>query len=92
MFLQSIVALFPRGNLNIRFLPPYSPQLNPVELWISQLKGALRRSRPQPRTRPALKLRLYNTIATLAVTKPTLPLFKEMRYWLSKAAARQRFE
>ena len=30
--------------MNILYLPPYSPQLNPIEMWFSEVKSKIRRT------------------------------------------------
>ena len=30
--------------MNILYLPPYSPQLNPIEMWFSEVKAKIRRT------------------------------------------------
>ena len=44
------------AGAELRFLPPYSPDLNPIEQVFSKLKTMLRRE--APRTRPALWRRI----------------------------------
>lgn len=45
-----------RAGAEIRFLPPYSPDLNPIEQVFSKLKTLLRRA--APRSRPTLWRRI----------------------------------
>ena len=90
-FTQSVVALFPRAAMDLKFLPPYSPQLNPVELWFARLKARVRNLRPRPSTRHQLKNQVYALIHELSSSSPK-PLFREMRRWITRALARQPFE
>jgi transposase len=39
---SEVVELIERAGASVRFLPPYSPDLNPIELAFSKLKGMLR--------------------------------------------------
>jgi transposase len=38
-----VAEILARENCTIRYLPPYSPDFNPIEMAISQLKSALRK-------------------------------------------------
>lgn len=31
-------------NMNVLYLPPYSPQLNPIEMWFSEIKSRVRKT------------------------------------------------
>jgi transposase len=49
---QTVRAAIERAGAELRFLPPYSPDLNPIEQVFAKLKALLRRA--APRTREAL--------------------------------------
>lgn len=59
------VAIEARGA-QVRFLPPYSPDFNPIEEAFSKLKHALRRA--QARTDDALRSATWAAFATITVS------------------------
>jgi transposase len=48
--INSVAAAVASAGASILFLPPYSPDLNPIEIFWSWLKSSLRRERPRTRT------------------------------------------
>jgi transposase len=40
---QDVIEFAEHNNFDVIFLPPYSPQLNPVELYFHELKSAIRK-------------------------------------------------
>lgn len=58
-----VVDLIEATGARIRYLPPYSPDLNPIELAWSKVKHALRKT--QARTREALYEALSQALDTL---------------------------
>ena len=55
---------WPRKNCTVRYLPPYSPDFNPIEMAISKLKSALR------------KLAERTVVGLLAILEGCAALFK----------------
>ena len=53
-----VAEILARKNCTIRYLPPYSPDFNPIERAISKLKSALRNwpSAPSPAFSPSLRV------------------------------------
>ncbi len=49
---QSVLSLFEAADVTVLFQPPYSPDLNPIELLWARVKGRLRQM--TPRTIPRL--------------------------------------
>jgi transposase len=52
-----------RRRVRLRFLPPYSPDLSPMELCVSKLKTALRAAKA--RTREALETAIRQALETI---------------------------
>jgi transposase len=61
---EETLALITAAGASVRFLPPYSPDLNPIELMWSKVKSLLRKA--EARTLPALRLAI--AVALRAVT------------------------
>src|SRR2546422_5886679 len=55
-----------RRGVRLRYLPPYSPDLSPMELCLSKLKTALRAA--QARTRETLETAIRKALETVTVT------------------------
>jgi transposase len=55
-----------RRGVRLRYLPPYSPDLSPMELGLSKLKTALRAA--QARTRETLETAIRKALETVTVT------------------------
>lgn len=49
-----------------KFLPPYSPQLNPIEEFFSELKANYRAMRPMPASREEIKARIKELMGSRA--------------------------
>jgi len=49
--LQAVRARLAAIGVRVVFLPPYSPDLNPIELFWAWLKGIIRRERPRTSSR-----------------------------------------
>lgn len=61
---SEVVTLIERAGASVRFLPPYSPDLNPIELSFSKLKGLLRSA--EKRTVETLKTFLKKSVKAFA--------------------------
>lgn len=77
------------GN-RILFLPPYSPQLNPIEQVFSQVKSQYRAYRPRPTTNGELEAILLDISLNLREYS-MLEYYRNMREWLIKAQQRVSF-
>ena len=60
-----VAAILAKKNCAVRYLPPYSPDFNPIEMAISQLKAALR------------KLAERTVVGLIAVLEGCAGLFKQ---------------
>jgi transposase len=63
---EAVVAAIRARGAYVEFLPPYSPDLNPIEKVWSKLKTALRTAKA--RTREALDVALRDAIASLTLS------------------------
>lgn len=57
-------ALFAKARVRLRYLPPYSPDLNPIEMGFSKLKAGLRKT--AERTIPKLWERIGALVDTFS--------------------------
>lgn len=57
---ERTVALIEQAGAEVRFLPAYSPDLNPIEMMWSKVKALLRKA--QARTRPDLLLAVASAL------------------------------
>ena len=55
--------LVEQAGASVRYLPPYSPDLNPIEKMWSKVKAALRSTKP--RTQPALEAAIACALAAI---------------------------
>jgi transposase len=85
--ISEIVA---ESRSRIQFLPPYSPQLNPIEQVFASIKARYRAHRPRPTTQDEMKHVIENIMEGLA-NQPMEAYYTEMRGWLVKAQQRQEF-
>ena len=52
-----VAEILARKNCTVRYLPPYSPDFNPIEMVISKLKSALRKLAERTVARPSCYLK-----------------------------------
>ena len=60
LFLESI-------GVSIEFLPPYSPDLNPIEQVFSEVKSKLDKKRPRPRKKEELMSKIDSSFGEIGV-------------------------
>ena len=72
--------------MSLKYLPPYSPERNPTELALAQLKAKIRAARPRPSTRHQMRALITDVLNGLN-GKSMQPLYNEMRRFLQRAAA-----
>ena len=76
-------------GLSYRFLPPYSPQLNPIEQYFGALKAKYKAIRPRPDTRAGLVNSIQRILDGNDIE--VNGFFREARRWLLEAVTRQIF-
>jgi len=86
---RDVLDLFDENNINYRFLPPYSPQLNPIEEYFSHFKSVLNSTHPFPRSRNELKDRIEFILRTESISFDGW--YGKMLEYVEKAMVRQEF-
>ena len=86
---HDVIRLLRQFNIGYRFLPPYSPQLNPIEEFFASVKGRYNMVRPRPSSRSDLKRVLENILRTIDYSLE--PLFLKAKRFLELALSRRPF-
>jgi len=86
---KDVIDLLTTNNILHRFLPPYSPQLNPIEEYFSTLKSDLASIHPSTKDRNELKSRINAKLNN--ERRNFNGWFTHMRTYVEKALARQEF-
>lgn len=77
---------------NYKYLPAWSPQLNPVEQVFASLKARQARFRPRPRNNEQLQHSIMSAILSFKDSFETLrPYYDHMREYLRKSLNREQF-
>ncbi|XP_065670352.1 uncharacterized protein LOC136088977 [Hydra vulgaris] len=84
---RDVIDLLGQSNVSVYFLPPYSPQLNPIEEYFSCLKANYTSIRPFPKTSNEVKATLNWLIPTIGID--FCGWYCNMRKWVLKGIARQ---
>ena len=73
---KAVRAAFAAAGIGVLYLPRYAPELNPIELCWSKVKGRLRAvgARTRARTREALRVAVAEALATVSA--------EEVRAWI----------
>ncbi|KII73270.1 hypothetical protein RF11_04820 [Thelohanellus kitauei] len=88
---SSVVSAFVQNsNIRIEFLPPYSPQLNPIEEYFSRLKSKVRQRKTQNTTRVELK-QISEEILSEDSSFNMAGYFRHMRRFVDSGLRRQEF-
>ena len=61
----AVQSFLQRSGVRYHYLPPYSPQLNPIEEVFSKIKNLYKRIRPKSKTREEVKTRVENILVDL---------------------------
>ena len=86
---RDVVNLLNSKNINHRFLPPYSPQLSPIEEYFSHFKSILISNHTLPRNNLELKIRITNILSNETINFGGW--FIHMRKYIEFALARHDF-
>jgi transposase len=78
------------NGIQIQYLPPYSPQLNPVENLYASIKMKLNNTRPHPSSTEELRL-ILNSILDAIVDVDFSNYFNKMRSWIDKGQRNEPF-
>jgi transposase len=85
-----IADIISLAGSRIQFLPPYSPQLNPIEQVFSSIKNQYRAIRPRPTTQEEMKSMIEGILARLQ-HQTMLAYYRDMREWIVRALQRSPF-
>ena len=85
-----VITFLDENRINYMFLPPYSPELNPIELFFGTVKAAHRRAGPA-RTRTELKRRIRETFEAVGQDVNMNNYYNHTRVFVQKAMNREPF-
>lgn len=86
---NDVLALLTEKGINYKFLPPYSPMLNPIEEVFSVLKARYYNIRPLSKSKTVLIERVTRLLEDN--TWNMEPFYSHMREFLIKTLSRQKF-
>ncbi|KAF7700685.1 hypothetical protein CDIK_0872 [Cucumispora dikerogammari] len=86
---RDVIAELESNNINHRFLPAFSPQLNSIEEYFSHFKAKLASNDQRFTNRNELKTRINNILNTEDIV--FLGWFRNMRRYIENWLARQPF-
>ena len=86
---KEVLKVLNEKRIIFKFLPPYSPQLNPIEEFFNELKANYKRIRPRSKTREIIKKRVNDLLETRDET--FIRYFEHTRNFLSLSISRQLF-
>jgi len=86
---KDVLEFLNQNSILFRFLPPYSPQLNPIEEYFSHFKSVLQGIHPLPTDRGELKNRISNALRNETID--CNGWFAHMRSYVEKALAKHDF-
>ena len=84
-----VIRILTANNINYKFLPPYSPQLNPIEEFFGELKANYKLIRPLSKNRETIKSRVSSLLENR--TGNFVLTFERAKNFLLQAAARRPF-
>lgn len=85
----SIVSLLNSSGIQVKFLPPYSPQLNPIEEVFSSIKSRYKNIIPRAINESQLKENIVSIITNLNLN--FLNFYDNMRTWTNRGISREIF-
>ena len=86
---SDVLRLLQVKRILYKFIPPYSPQLNPIEEFFSALKANYKALRPRPSSTDAIKIEVRRLLER--ETASLFPLFERMRGFLHLGKSKQPF-
>ena len=85
-----VINFLEENSIRYMFLPPYSPELNPIELFFGTVKAAYRKEGPA-RTRGEMKRRIRETFDAVDEGTDMTRYYNHMRQFVGKALNREQF-
>lgn len=79
------------NHIRLQFLPPYTPQLNPIENLFSVIKSNVRNHRPRPTTFLELSEAIISAVSAISL-KSFEDYYRHMRLWVQKGQNREAFD
>jgi len=86
---SEVIQLIQSTGCGVKFLPPYSPQLNAIEEFFSMVKARYSAINPRAKSRESVKENIRVVLDGNNIT--TLPFYRSMRRWIEVALARGLF-
>ena len=86
---QDVLRLFNENMIAYKFIPPYSPQLNPIEEFFSSLKAHYKMIRPRPLTLIGIRAAVASLLQER--NRSLHPLFERMRNFAFLGISRHPF-
>jgi transposase len=86
----TVAEVMTSNGSRIQFLPPYSPQINPIEQVFSCVKSRFKAHRPRPASQDELQEIIQGIMDGLRETS-MMAYYCDMRQWLVKAQQRLAF-
>ena len=86
---QDVLLCLNQNSIFYKFLPAYSPQLNPIEEFFSSLKSRYNALSPRPNNRASVKTEIRNTLGNINYS--FVPLFNRAKSFLELALSRRHF-
>jgi len=86
---RDVIKLLTMKNISHKFLPPYSPQLNPIEEFFGELKANYKAIRPLSKNRETIKCRVSDLLSKR--TDSFVKTFQRTTDFMLQAAARHIF-
>ena len=85
-----VINFLEENSICYMLLPPYSPELNPIELLFGTVKAAYRKNGPA-RTRAEMKRRIRETFHDVDEGVDMTRYYDHMRQFVAKAINREQF-
>ena len=83
-----VINFLEENRISYMFLPPYSPELNPIELFFGTVKAAYRKDGPA-RTRAEMKRRIRDIFNAFEEGIDMTRYYSHMRQFVAKAVNRE---
>ena len=86
---QEVLRVLNEFRISFKFLPPYSPQLNPIEEYFGEIKANYKKIKPLAKTREEIKERVLHLLSNR--TRNFLASFGRARNFVDQAISRHHF-
>ena len=86
---QEVLRVLNEFRISFKFLPPYSPQLNPIEEYFGEIKANYKKITPLAKTRDEIKERVLHLLPNRS--RNFLASFGRARNFVDQAISRHHF-